>query len=170
MNIHKGDLVTVRGRYETHNYNIDVSDCQIVSIVPAAQAPRSQTNGPQMGGVPQAPTGATQSSPPAGYYQCYNLQVVYSANYCERGDLQLDGQGNYSSTNGPGGQYFFDPGTSVVSFSGGMMNGRMAFAMISNKGTYMLRMRLDGRLPSSLTQPFGNYTFEHNRSGHRERL
>ena len=43
-----------------------------------------------------------------------------------------------------GGTYVFDPAAGVLSFSGGMLNGRMALAKISNKGTYMLRMRPDG--------------------------
>lgn len=145
----------------------DLGHCEIVTFLPAAQAPRTTTSVPLPGAVPQASTGA--SAPSAGYYQCYILTVGYSANYCDRGDLQLDGQGTYSSTNGPGGQYFFDPGTSVVSFSGGVLNGRIALADFTNVGTYRMRMRKGGKGLPSPKQGFGIYTYEHRSSGRRER-
>ncbi|MGH8610589.1 MAG: hypothetical protein ACREYF_00705 [Gammaproteobacteria bacterium] len=128
---------------------------------------QSRTAGP--GAVPHAPMGASQSSPPAGYYQCYRLTVAISANTSKLGDLQLDGQANYSSTAGPGGTYVFDPAVGVVSFNGGMLNGRMARAKLSNKGTYMMRMRPEGNGLPSPKQTFGTYTFEHKSSGRRAR-
>lgn len=167
MSLHRDDLVTVRGRYGAVS---DLGHCEIVTYLPAAKAPRRMTRVPLPGAVPQAPTGA--SAPPTGYYQCYLLTVSYSlypANDCDRGDLQLDGQGNYSSTNGPGGQYFFDAGTSVVSFSGGVLNGRIALADFTNVGTYRMRMRLSGKSLPSPKQDFDIYTYEHRPSGRRER-
>lgn len=132
------------------------------------QAPRVQGSGPQIGAVPQAPTGASQASPPAGYYQCYVLQVLSGGNSCDLGDLQLDGQGNYSSTAGPSGTYVFDPVANVVSFSGGMLNGRLALADITNDGMYRLRMTLSGNGLPSPQQVFGTYSFAQRSSGHRE--
>lgn len=161
-----GDLY-VAGDYSVHPVTMMLQS--YATGRSTAQAARAQTSDLQMGTVPQAPAGASRYSLPAGYYQCYRLTAAISANTCKLGDLQLDGQGNYASTRGPGGTYAFEPAAAVVSFSGGMLNGRMALAKISNKGTYMLRMRPDGNSLPSPRQTFGTYTFEHKRSGHRER-
>lgn len=101
MRIHKGDLVTVRGRYKSKIFSSvwSLSDTQILSIVPAAQIPRAEPVRPQMPIMPQESQASAPGAPPAGYYQCYNMQLMLGFGgappTCKTDDFQIDGRGNY---------------------------------------------------------------------------
>ncbi|BAY60269.1 hypothetical protein NIES22_03270 [Calothrix brevissima NIES-22] len=63
--------------------------------------------------------------PPAAVYNCAGYNVVFGgiAPPSILGEIQLDGNGNYSSPSYGEGQYIFDPETSRVRFISGKLSG-----------------------------------------------
>ncbi|MBD2166430.1 hypothetical protein H6G04_18705 [Calothrix membranacea FACHB-236] len=61
--------------------------------------------------------------PPAAVYNCAGYDSVFSVAPSILGEIQLDGNGNYSSPSYGEGQYIFDPETSRVRLISGTLAG-----------------------------------------------